>query len=227
MLLLSIDSSAGASVALTRDDAVLAEWHTEAGNSHAEVLAPAVQRIMAEADVSGAALDGVVVGVGPGPFTGLRVGLALAHSVATAWDKPLHGVCSLDSLALRAVEAEIDGDFLAVTDARRREVYWAHYTNDDGDSGLVKGPFVDQAAACPDLPAVGAGVGLYAQTLTAASAASSAWLPHASELALLAAGVLEGELTGVLCEPRPLYLRESDAKVPSQMGAGNRGAGNR
>lgn len=222
MLLLTIDSSAGASVALIRDDTVLHQWHTEAVNTHAEVLAPAVRQIMAEAEVDGAALHGVVAGVGPGPFTGLRVGLALAHSLAAAWGKPLHGVCSLDSLALRAVEAEIDGDFLAVTDARRREVYWAHYTNDDGDSGLVRGPFVDQAAACPELPAVGAGVGLYPETLTAASAQSSTWLPHARELGLLAAGVLAGDLTGVLCEPRPLYLRESDAKIPSQMSAPKR-----
>ena len=221
MLLLSIDSSAGASVALTRDDAVLAEWHTESGNTHAEVLAPAVQRIMAEAGVGGAALEAVVVGVGPGPFTGLRVGLALAHSLAAAWGKPLHGVCSLDSLALRAVEAEVDGDFLAVTDARRREVYWAHYTKDDGDSGLVEGPFVDQPDQCPQLPAVGSGVGLYRDQFTAAAAQSSAWLPHARELGLLAAGVLAGDLTGVLCEPRPLYLRESDAKVPAQMRAPN------
>lgn len=217
MLLLSIDSSAGASAALTRDDTVLAQWHTEAANTHAEVLAPAVQRIMAETGVQGRQLDAVVTGVGPGPFTGLRVGLALAHSMAAAWAVPLHGVCSLDALALRAVEADVEGDFIAVTDARRREVYWAHYTNDDGDSGLVEGPFVDQAAACPELPAVGAGVGLYADQLTAASAESSTWLPHARELGLLAEGALTGELTGVLCEPRPLYLRESDAKVPAQM----------
>ena len=127
--------------------------------------APAVQRIMAETGVQGRQLDAVVTGVGPGPFTGLRVGLVLAHSMAAAWAVPLHGVCSLDALALRAVEADVEGDFIAVTDARRREVYWAHYTNDDGDSGLVEGPFVDQAAACPELPAVGAGVGLYADQL--------------------------------------------------------------
>lgn len=217
MLLLSLDSSAGASAALTRDDTVLGLWHTEAGNTHAEVLAPAVQQIMAEAAVKGADVDGVVTGVGPGPFTGLRAGLALAHSLAAAWGKPLHGVCSLDALALRAVDAGVEGDFLAVTDARRREVYWAHYTNDDGDSGLVEGPFVGPAEKCPDLPAVGAGVGLYPDQLTAVSEDSSQWMPHARELAKLAAGVLAGDLTGVLCEPRPLYLREADAKVPAQM----------
>lgn len=217
MLLLSIDSSAGASAALTRDDVVLAQRHTEAANSHAEVLAPAVQQIMAEAEVDGSRLDGVVVGVGPGPFTGLRVGLALAHSLAAAWSTPLHGVCSLDALALRAVDADVDGDFLAVTDARRREVYWARYSNEAGDSGLVEGPFVGPAADCPKLPAVGIGVGLYPDQLREAAAGSSSWQPHAGELAMLAAGALSGELHGVLCEPRPLYLRESDAKVPAQV----------
>lgn len=217
MLLLTIDSSAGASVALTRHDEVLATWKTETANTHAEVLAPAVQQVLTEAGISGSQVEGVVVGVGPGPFTGLRVGLSLAHSLAYSWDVGLHGVCSLDGLALRAVEAEVAGDFLVVTDARRREVYWAHYTNDDGDSGLVEGPFVGPAAQLPELPAVGAGVGLYPDQLAAASAEAAAWLPHASELGLLAAGALSGELNGVLCDPRPLYLRESDAQVPAQM----------
>lgn len=217
MLLLSIDSSAGASVALTKGDAVLAHWETEAPNSHAEVLAPAVKRVMDQAEVVGAHLDAVVTGVGPGPFTGLRVGMALAQSLAAAWQKPLHGICSLDALALRAVSAGVLGDFLAVTDARRREVYWAHYTNDDGDSALVEGPFVGAADQCPSLPAVGGGVALYPNQLSPAAPESSHWLPHARELGLLAEGALTGELRGVLCEPRPLYLRESDAKVPAQM----------
>ncbi|RJN31734.1 tRNA (adenosine(37)-N6)-threonylcarbamoyltransferase complex dimerization subunit type 1 TsaB [Nesterenkonia natronophila] len=222
MLLLTIDSSAGASVALTRDGAPLDAWRTEQTTSHAEVLAPAVQRMMIGAGVTGADLDGVAVGVGPGPFTGLRVGLALAHALAEAWRKPLHGICSLDSLALRATDAGVEGEFLVATDARRREVYWAQYIRDEKGSRLVRGPFGASATDLPELPAVGAGLGLYPQELRPATMDEdpSAWVPDAAELGQLAEGALVGELHGVLCQARPLYLRESDAQVPVQMRQG-------
>lgn len=222
-MLLTIDSSAGASLALTRGETVLAAWHTEETTSHAEVLAPALHTMLSENSVTGGDLDAIAVGAGPGPFTGLRVGLALAHSLAEAWRLPLHGLCSLDALALRAVDAGIEGEFLAATDARRREVYWASYRNDDGDAQLVSGPHVGPPAEGPALPAVGAGAGLYPDQLRPAALAGQepeAWTPHAAELGRLAHGALAGELTGVLCEPRPLYLRESDAKVPRQMRQG-------
>jgi tRNA threonylcarbamoyladenosine biosynthesis protein TsaB len=222
VLLLTIDSSAGASVAITRDGEPLDAWRTDQTTSHAEVLAPAVQRMMMGAGVTGADLDGVAVGVGPGPFTGLRVGLALAHALAEAWGKPLRGICSLDSLALRATDAGVEGEFLVATDARRREVYWAQYVSDEAGSRLVRGPFVASAADLPELPAVGAGLGLYPQELRPAKVDEdpSAWVPDAAELGQLAEGALAGELHGVLCQARPLYLRESDAQVPVQMRQG-------
>lgn len=221
-VLLSIDSSAGASAALTRGDELLGSWRTEQTNSHAEVLAPAVRRLLAEASVAGGDLGGVVVGSGPGPFTGLRVGLALAHALAEAWGKPLYGVCSLDSLALRAADAGIVGEFLVTTDARRREVYWARYVSDQDGARLAEGPFVGAAAGLPALPAVGSGVELYPEDFSIAELpGASAWLPDAAELGRLAHGAVTGELTGVLCQPRPLYLRDSDAKVPKQMRAGS------
>lgn len=227
MLLLTIDSSAGASVAVTDNDQTLATWETAETNTHAETLAPAVQDALCRANVTGAELDAVVVGVGPGPFTGLRVGLALGQSLAMAWGIPLHGICSLDAVALRAVDEGIDtgnanGEFLTVTDARRREVYWARFEYDDAGSRLVEGPFVAPAADLPDIPAVGAGVGLYPDVLHAADGIPDAqyWTPRAAELGELAEGALAGDLMGVLCEARPLYLRDSDAKVPAQMRGG-------
>ncbi|TLP77173.1 tRNA (adenosine(37)-N6)-threonylcarbamoyltransferase complex dimerization subunit type 1 TsaB [Nesterenkonia sphaerica] len=222
MLLLSIDSSAGASAALTRRGEILQQWRTEETNSHAEVLTPAVQRMLEAAGVSGTDLDGVAVGVGPGPFTGLRVGLALAHALAEAWSKPLHGICSLDSVALRATDAGVEGEFLVATDARRREVYWAHYVSDEAGSRLVKGPFVSPAAELPPLPVVGAGLQLYPEALHPAKVDQdpSGWTPDAVELGQLAAAALAGEIHGVLCQARPLYLRDSDAKVPEQMRQG-------
>lgn len=218
---------------------MLSSWRTEQTNSHAEVLAPAVQGLLAEARVAGEELGGVVVGAGPGPFTGLRVGLGLAHALAEVWEIPIYGLCSLDSVALRATDAGVEGEFLVATDARRREVYWARYLSDDAGSRLVEGPFVSAASALPDLPAVGAGVQLYPEALRvaqlpaaevllrgdSASGAESVsgaegWLPDAAELGRLGHGAIAGELNGVLCPPRPLYLRDSDAKVPQQMRAG-------
>lgn len=232
MLLLALDTSAGASVALLRSEndgapAVLYSADTQAPNAHAEWLAPAVAEALSQAGLQGAELDGVVVGAGPGPFTGLRVGLALAHALAEGWEVPVHGVCSLDSLALRATDAGITGEFLVATDARRSEVYWAHYESDHEGSRLVAGPFVAPAADLPALDAVGAGVGLYPEQLRSAElgSSSSSWTPQAAELGQLAHGALSGQLHGVLCAPRPLYLRESDAKVPVQMQAGNRKVG--
>jgi tRNA threonylcarbamoyl adenosine modification protein YeaZ len=79
-----------------------------------------VQEALAVSDV-----DEVVVGMGPGPFTGLRVGIAFAQSFALAREIPVRGVCSLDAIAAQVTEK----DFIITVDARRKEVYWAHYTN--------------------------------------------------------------------------------------------------
>lgn len=232
-VLLAIDSSAGASAALAHEGKVLSSWRTAETNTHAEVLASAVQQVLEQAGVRGSGLegaedlDGVVVGVGPGPFTGLRVGLALAHSLADVWQKPLHGVCSLDSIAARIARWGLvgagTGEFMAVTDARRREVYWASYTASMGRISRVRGPEVCAPAEVPRLPAAGLGLSLYPEHLIpvyeddpeVTSFAVETWTPDAEELALLA----ESE-ESVLREPLPLYLRESDAKVPQQMRKG-------
>lgn len=274
-MLLAIDSSAGASAAVVENERVLASWRTSATNTHAEVLASAVQQVLAQSGVeaggpgrapapaeSGAGIRGVVVGVGPGPFTGLRAGMVLAHTLAEVWEVPIYGVSSLDSLAHRAVARGYAGEFLVATDARRREVYWARYS-----SGMqaVDGPYVSSASELPKLPVFGVGAGLYPEDLqravlndaaqsgpgeTGADARSadvhaadahtadpratdahvddpSVWLPDAVELSLLAGQEMSDPSgrdldaapghRGYLREPRPLYLRESDAKVPQQM----------
>nr|WP_274617537.1 tRNA (adenosine(37)-N6)-threonylcarbamoyltransferase complex dimerization subunit type 1 TsaB [Nesterenkonia sp. AY15] len=242
-VILAIDSSAGASVAVLDHGHVRAQWRTSETTTHAEVLAEAVANTMREAEVSGAGLCGVVVGVGPGPFTGLRVGLALAHSLAEVWGVPLHGVCSLDSMAQRAVNSPaepsaVPGEFLVASDARRREVYWARYRADaHGFAELLDGPQVSAATELPDLPVVGVGASLYPEVLTPRAAPESHWLPDAVELGQLAQRELgrdrrvpgqagahpaaqpDSVASAVLREPLPLYLRESDAKVPAQMRA--------
>jgi tRNA threonylcarbamoyl adenosine modification protein YeaZ len=104
--------------------AVLAERVTVDARAHAERLTPNVLAALADAQLTMADLDAVVVGCGPGPFTGLRVGMASAAAYGHALDIPVHGVCSLD-----AIGVQTGGDTLVVTDARRREVYWARYHN--------------------------------------------------------------------------------------------------
>ena len=105
--------------------------------------------------------------MGPGPFTGLRSGIATARTLAFVWDKPLYGLMSLDAVALEVAEStDAAPEFLVATDARRKEVYWARYTLAEGQlPQLVDGPHVGFAADLPDLPVYGAGAGLYADVL--------------------------------------------------------------
>jgi tRNA threonylcarbamoyl adenosine modification protein YeaZ len=119
---------------------VLAARVTVDPRAHAEQLTPNVVGALADAGVGMEDLDAVVVGCGPGPFTGLRVGMASAAAFGHALGVPVHGVCSLDAIGI-----ESDGDILVVTDARRREVYWARYR--DGVS--VDGPAVNAPADVP------------------------------------------------------------------------------
>jgi len=104
------------------DLAVLAERITVGARAHAERLTPNAVAALADAGLTMADLVAVVVGCGPGPFTGLRAGMATAAAYGHALGIPVHGVCSLDAIGVRTT-----GDTLVVTDARRREVYWARY----------------------------------------------------------------------------------------------------
>ena len=113
---------------------VLAERQTIDARAHAERLTPNVVRALHDAACTMAELDAVVVGCGPGPFTGLRVGMATAAAYGDALGIPVHGVCSLD-----AIGRQTTGDTLVVTDARRREVYWARYR----DGTRIAGPAVN------------------------------------------------------------------------------------
>jgi tRNA threonylcarbamoyladenosine biosynthesis protein TsaB len=215
VLILSLDTSAIASAALlTGQGETLAAFATEDTRSHAEVLAPGIGKIMTTADVTGADIDAVVVGVGPGPFTGLRSGIATARSLAFAWGKPLHGVMSLDAIAVDAApdawQAGVD-EFVVATDARRKEVYWARYRSTGGRHELLDGPHVSAPSAVPDLPAYGMGAGLYPEQLRGVTEYSGTQ-PTAEALGRTAVATLEKGLD--LLDTAPLYLRESDAKVP-------------
>ena len=137
-LVLAIDTSTPAVTAgVVADGHVLAERVTVDARAHAERITPNVLAAIADAGRSMADLNAVVVGCGPGPFTGLRVGMATAAAYGHALGIPVYGVCSLD-----AIGGQTTGEVLVVTDARRREVYWARYR----DGVRVDGPEVNAPA---------------------------------------------------------------------------------
>jgi tRNA threonylcarbamoyl adenosine modification protein YeaZ len=188
----------------------------EGARRHVELLMPAVLETAAEAGIGLAELDAVVVGTGPGPFTGLRVGMVTAAALGDALAVPVHGVCSLDAIAAAAAAPRSGGQtaagLLVVTDARRREVYWAAY---DGGARRTAGPQVQTLAVLRErLP----GLGVVAAAGGAADGLGLPVLPPASPtpvgLASVAAAAL---LTGSTPEPlTPLYLRRPDAVVPGE-----------
>ncbi|NLU81779.1 tRNA (adenosine(37)-N6)-threonylcarbamoyltransferase complex dimerization subunit type 1 TsaB [Rhodococcus sp. HNM0569] len=169
--------------------------------AHAEVLTPHILECLAESGHTPADLDAVVVGTGPGPFTGLRVGMATGAAFADALSIPAYGVCSLDAIAARESGA---GELLVVTDARRREVYWARYR----EGRRVEGPSVDRPADVVAAPST-AVAGSRAHAEPFALPVLPADVPTPESLVTVAAADI---LAGREPEPlEPLYLRRPDA----------------
>jgi tRNA threonylcarbamoyl adenosine modification protein YeaZ len=203
-LVLAIDTATPAVTAgvVRRADGaveVLAEHVTLDPRAHAERLTPNALAALADAGVSMSDLTAVVVGCGPGPFTGLRVGMATAAAYAHALDVPVFGVCSLD-----AIGVDTTGDALVVTDARRREVYWARYR----DGVRVDGPAVTAPAdVAADADAV------------AGSPEHTALfdLPRLAPTYPTASGLVRAVDWSVAPAPLiPLYLRRPDATPPGE-----------
>jgi tRNA threonylcarbamoyl adenosine modification protein YeaZ len=165
---------------------VLAERVTVDARAHAEQLTPNVLAALGDAGLSVGDLGAVVVGCGPGPFTGLRVGMATAAAYGHALGIPVHGVCSLDAIGIES--AGTVSEVLVVTDARRREVYWARYR----DGVRVDGPAVNSPADVPG---------------AAEALARPAVYPTASGL-VRAVADFSAEPAPLI----PLYLRRPDAK---------------
>ena len=216
-MLLGIDTSAAVSACVHDGTRVLAEELEYDPRRHAELLAPMVTRVLAAAGVDRADLERVVVGVGPGPFTGLRVGLVTARTLGMVLGVPVDGVCSLDALADEAVStgaAGRAGGLLVATDARRREVYWARYAVADGVSRRVDGPHVGAAGDVDlrELPVVGRGARLYRHLLPGPDRPLDA---RAGHLAAVAVRALGGDAAAALLPAEPLYLRRPDAVQPA------------
>jgi tRNA threonylcarbamoyl adenosine modification protein YeaZ len=215
VLVLALDTSTPAVTAgvveLTGADLVLRSARVERdARKHAELLMPGVQGACADAGVTLRDLDAVVVGAGPGPFTGLRVGMVTAAALADGLGLPVHGVCSLDAIAADAAAEPLAGPFLVVTDARRREVYWAAY---DQTGQRTEGPHVsppaEPAGRAAELGAV-ASAGALAGTIGLAVLPQHS--PSPTGLVTVAAKALRsGTEPGPL---EPLYLRRPDAAEP-------------
>ncbi|KIZ13457.1 tRNA (adenosine(37)-N6)-threonylcarbamoyltransferase complex dimerization subunit type 1 TsaB [Streptomyces natalensis] len=211
MLLLALDTATPAvTVALHDGSRVLAESRQVDARRHGELLLPAVDAVLAQAGRKLDAVSDIVVGVGPGPYTGLRVGLVTAATFGSVLGVPVHGLCSLDGIAHAS---GLEEPFVVATDARRKEVYWARY---DNARTRVTEPAVDRPADIADqmagVPAVGAGALLYDEVFTGVRREGPEH-QSAGALASLAAEMLAaGE---EFLPDRPLYLRRPDAQVPA------------
>ena len=127
-MILAIDSSAGTSAAVVSAEGLtIAEASSDNPRGHSEVVGNLIAQVFSEADTTAEALEAVVMGVGPGPFTGLRVGMAAAQAVSWARQIPLWPVVSLDAAAYGR-----EGRILVWSDQKRRERAWAVYSLDDG-----------------------------------------------------------------------------------------------
>jgi tRNA threonylcarbamoyl adenosine modification protein YeaZ len=206
--LLALDTATPAvTVALHDGTDVVASSSQVDARRHGELLLPAVDRVLAEAGTGLDAVTGIVVGIGPGPYTGLRVGLMTADTFGLALGVPVHGVCTLDGLAYAS---DLEVPFVVATDARRKEVYWARYAD---ARTRVTDPAVDRpgeiADAVAGLPAVGAGALLYPGTFPNVHEPE-----HVSAAALASLAARKLAAGAELPAPRPLYLRRPDAQVP-------------
>jgi tRNA threonylcarbamoyl adenosine modification protein YeaZ len=174
---------------------VLAERALPSGNRHAELLTPTVREVLTEGGARVRDLGALVVGLGPGPFTGLRVGIVTAAAMGDVVG-PAYGVCSLDAVG--------DGARSVVTDARRKEVHWAVY---GADGQRLAGPGVDRPEDAPVVEPVVGDV-RFAERLgrpVAAADVTTAGLVRA-------ATPLFGRPPAPL---EPLYLRRPDAVPPA------------
>lgn len=204
MIVLALDTATSdlvAGLVDTDGPRVLAESVT-ATRAHNEKLVPEVTKLLDAAGVTFADLGAIVVGCGPGPFTGLRVGMATASAFGQALGIPVHGVVTHDAIAWQMGARSA----LAVTDARRREVYWAAYS----DGERVAGPSVTAPA---DVDVSGADAISVPPSLSDQLPASEAEITYAAPTPL---GLVASADLGAPPVPLvPLYLRRPDAKEPA------------
>lgn len=222
MLILAFDTATPAvTVAVHDGTRVLAQESVVDARRHGELLSPGISKVLASAGATPADLTAVAVGTGPGPYTGLRVGLVTAQVLGAALGIRVDGICTLDVIAADARQAAVlaytvlantgSREFVVATDARRKEVYWARYTAEGkrlGDPQVTAPGLVP--AGCPK---AGEGPHLYPE-LAIGDELIEPRYPSAARLAELAArNIIEGVPAG---PAEPLYLRRPDAAEPGR-----------
>lgn len=210
-MLLALDTSTPTVTVAVHDGSTLrAEAQGPEDQRHTESLAPAIAAALRAAGIDRRELTRIAVGVGPGPFTGLRVGLVTARTLGFALDIEVIGVCSLDITAQQVMQHVVEqgarpDSFLVAHDARRREVYWARYE----DGRRLGEPAVGPASGLPaGLPAAGAGAALYPEAFAAVLE------PMTPSAAALAQAVVDDVVERF--PPDPMYLRRPDATPPGE-----------
>jgi len=199
MNVLAIDTSVGVSVAILRSNDEVTQSQAVDHGMQGELTAELISKVVSDSGLKIEEITDVVVGVGPGPFTGLRVGLVTASVFAHAREIPIHGICSLDAIAFDYAKPCI-----VVTDARRKELYWAQYEGRRiGDPKVAKPE--DIAAQFPDAKFIGPGAYLYPDSISG----EFAELKAGSLAKLFQSGSTQ------LVEVSPMYLRKPDAVEPT------------
>ncbi len=226
-LILSLDTSTPcSSVALTsgtrQDGEVIAALCLTGKVTHSRRLLSAIDWIMQESGVSWQDINGICISLGPGSFTGLRIGMATAKGLAAAAGKSLLGVSTLDALAAQCVTNRL---ICSLLDARKKEVYAAFYRcNLEGLSERCVDPLVlapEKLAALIEEPVllVGDGARVYTEVFQAILQEKYSIAPavlhtaSAASLGIIAGGYLgKGQLLD-LAEGVPMYVRSSDAEL--------------
>jgi tRNA threonylcarbamoyladenosine biosynthesis protein TsaB len=225
MKLLALDTALDAcSVAVLDGPAVLAQRSEPMQRGHQERIAPMVAEAMAEAGLAFAQLERIAVAIGPGSFTGVRVGLAFAKATALALDIPCIGIGTLEALAASTPEG-LTGLIAAAIDAKRDQVYLQTFR--DGDA-LDPPTALDIDAAVARLQALGFGAD---GVLTGSGAALLAERVAGTRVAggvgtdVTALGRLALQHPAPEGRPQPLYLRAPDAKTIAERAAATASAG--
>lgn len=238
MLLLAIETStARSSVALADERAVLASMSLGLPRRHGEFVAPAIATCLEQIGRRAADVTGVAVGLGPGLYTGLRVGIATAQAIAAAAQVPVVGLTSLDVLAFQG--RHVRRSICTAIDGRRDEVFWSFYRSVPGGVQRLTEHQVGRADALAaeiagrgeDCLVIGDGGVRHRETFEEADAEvagpDTAW-PDAADLAHLARPRFVREETGRPTDLRPVYLRQADARIGwQQRGRMRGGAGGR
>lgn len=204
-VVLAVDTSHQVAVGLARGAQVLATRTVSDARAHVEQLTPSVNACLDAAGVAMGDIDSIVIGLGPGPFTGLRVGIVTGWTLAATLGVEWEGVCSLDIIARQWSDTgTAPAEFVVCSDARRSELYWARYLHGE----RLDEPQVSAPGDLPDLPIAGPGVEHYGQVLGDRAADG----PRTLDPGVMAA--IGWQLPSAGAEP--LYLRRPDATEPGR-----------